>query len=407
MKKTWIIALHEYIRHVFRWRFLFVLLSPVLMGLFAVVLALIAYSTQVNRTPVGYVDEAHLITMHAFTANIYLPILPLEFLPYPDEIAARGALERKDIQAYYVLPPDYRQTSKARLVYYQLPAVTVTTQFNNLLRMNLLVDQPPSVTHRVIAGSTTVIETTGDKQQGPINSLMQFILPIGIGYILLTTVMVCSGYLVQAIVEEKENRTMEILVTSASPDAIMTGKIFGLVSVGLTQLVVWSGIPLIGLFVFAAFFPALHGTVNWVSIALTLFTIVPTLFLICTLIAMISVTLGDSREGQAVTGFVMLPTMIPFALVETLSVKSSGALAVFLSLFPLTAANTLAIRMAFATVPAGQILLSAAILVFSTIGAFWLTGKIFRKWVLHSWKSPHWKVILRAVLHRPTRKVAV
>lgn len=409
MKKFWLIFTHEYARHVFRWRFLFLLISPSLSGIFFGGVLFAVYAMQVNRDPVGYVDKAHIITTGTFPAGVYTPnpLIQLDFLPYPDELAARKALDQKDIQAYYVIPSDYRQTGNARLVYYQLPFAGSSTLFNNLLRVNLMADQSTAVTHRVITGSRTEIVTTADKQKELINRFLQLGIPIGLSYIMFFSVTLCSGYLVQAVVEEKENRTIEILATSASPVDIITGKIFGLVSVGLTQLVIWIGTPLLFILVLAALFPAFHAAVNWVSIALLLLTIIPTFFLVSTIIVMIIVAFGEYQEGQAITFLVLLPTMLPYLLIETLSVEPSSALAVFLSFFPITAANTLAVRVAFSSVPASQILLSAGLLILCTVASFWLTGKAFKKWMLRSWILIDWKRLHHAVSHARFRKGTV
>ena len=53
-------------------------------------------------------------------------------------------------------------------------------------------------------------------------------------------------YLLQAVVEEKENRTMELLVTTISPNRLMAGKVMGIIAVGWTQLFVWFGLVVLG-----------------------------------------------------------------------------------------------------------------------------------------------------------------
>ena len=58
---------------------------------------------------------------------------------------------------------------------------------------------------------------------------------------------ISGGYLLQSIVDEKENRTMEIIVTSVSPEQLMYGKILGNLCVGLTQLLIWIAFAALGL----------------------------------------------------------------------------------------------------------------------------------------------------------------
>ena len=59
------------------------------------------------------------------------------------------------------------------------------------------------------------------------------------GMFLIFSVMGASGYFLQAITDEKENRTMEIMVTSLSPWQLIAGKSVGLLGVAFTQIVIW------------------------------------------------------------------------------------------------------------------------------------------------------------------------
>ncbi len=62
----------------------------------------------------------------------------------------------------------------------------------------------------------------------------QIFTPFIAGVMFIVVVMTSGGYLLQAVVEEKENRTMEIVITSVSPSRLMLGKIIGNIGVGLT-----------------------------------------------------------------------------------------------------------------------------------------------------------------------------
>ncbi len=66
---------------------------------------------------------------------------------------------------------------------------------------------------------------------------------------------ISGGYLLQAVVEEKENRTMEIVITSISPTQLMSGKVIGNLGVGLTQLLIWILFGVIGIIYATNTFP--------------------------------------------------------------------------------------------------------------------------------------------------------
>ena len=67
--------------------------------------------------------------------------------------------------------------------------------------------------------------------------------------LLLMMMVIYSGQLlVRSLIEEKSNRLIEILISSCSPEELLTGKILGLSALGLTQIIIWSfiGISLVG-----------------------------------------------------------------------------------------------------------------------------------------------------------------
>ncbi len=398
MQKFWLIFKHEYTRHVFRWRFLLIILSPVLMALSAIILMVLVLLTQINLSPVGYVDHARVIMSNTYPEDVYDPLLRLDFLPYPDEAAARDALDQKAIQAYYVIPADFHQTGKAQLVYKRFPYISlVTTQFTHLLRINLLANTPVEITRRVIEGSWLTIETTADTQLKSVNGLIRIIVPILMAYMVFFAIAQSSGYLVQAFAEERENRTIEILTTSASPSAIINGKLFGMVSVGLTQFLLWGGLPIILLMSFFTLSPVFSDAVNLVSIALLQVHIIASFILICGLIILIIVTFGEFKEGQNIVLYISLPSVLPFLFVNILSADGSSTLAMVLSFFPITASCTLALRLAFTSVPNWQILLGLGVQVLTTIAIFWLTTRAFRKSPLLAEKRVQWKQILTRI----------
>ena len=380
MNKMWQVIRYEYIRHVLRRRFLFALLSVpiwiVVMGAVAV-LAVVLTS---NTSPIGYVDQSGLLANPIMPDNQITsgPFSDVKILAFSSEDAARAALDAKEIQAYYLIPPDYMQNRDARLVFIKEPDSRVQGEFESFLRRNLLASQPPQVAQRITSGPNYNIQTTQDQRQVQTNEWFKTAMPIAAGILLMVSVFTSGGYLMQAVVEEKENRTMEILVTSLSPMQLMGGKIIALIGVGLTQILVWSIFPIIAVIVAAAYIPTFSAAIDWRMLGLMFLLIVPTFIMIAALMAAIGSTVTEAREGQQVTGLITLPVMIPYMLMGVLITNPGSPIAIFLSFFPLTAALTILIRIGFGSVPTWQSLTSAGILVVSAVGALWLAGRAFR-----------------------------
>jgi len=236
MTKFFHVFWNEYTRHVLRKRFLFALLSVPLFIVFIGMVSVLAVILSTDTSPVGYVDHSGLLVLpKSLTGSTDFLIKPVTIIPYPDEAAARAALDSKKIQAYYVLASDYKTTSKSQLVYLKEPDSSVQRDFEAFLKANLLSTEPSPVANRIDQGTTFIIQSANGKQQLDTSEWYNILLPIISGVLFITIIFSSGGYLMQAVVEEKENRTMEMIVTSVSPGQLMAGKIVGDISVGSTR----------------------------------------------------------------------------------------------------------------------------------------------------------------------------
>jgi ABC-2 type transport system permease protein len=188
-----------------------------------------------------------------------------------------------------------------------------------------------------------------------------------------------AGYIMQAVVEEKENRTMEIVVTSVSPNQLMMGKTLADIAIGLTQLLSWILILVVPVWIARPYLPMLSSiSVPPGLVLLMLAVMLPTFVMLGGLMAAIGATVTESREGQQIVGLFTLPTWIPYFLIYPLMTAPNSLLAVVMSFIPFTAPLTIITRAGFTQVPFWQIALGVIILVVSAAGALWLAGRAFR-----------------------------
>jgi hypothetical protein len=110
-------------------------LGIVLVMLFAAALSL----SSMSKLPVGYVDEANLITK-PFTApekpSLFEPVIPM--VPFASAEEARAAAERGDIQAYFVVPQGYESTFQVKYYFNEPLTSTIRGQIRSLLTENFL-----------------------------------------------------------------------------------------------------------------------------------------------------------------------------------------------------------------------------------------------------------------------------
>lgn len=380
MKKFLYVMRYEYLRHVLRRGFLIAVFSVPFWILVMIGVVILLIRLESGDKPVGYVDQANFLEN---LVQLPVPDFPDELIPmepYASQELAQQALDSGDIQAYYVLPADYPADNSVELVYFEEPGGEVFGQFRDFLRLNLLADLPDPVVTRLIEGAEVQVVTLNDATQAAgFGVVLKFLLPLFSGMALMVAVFTSSGYLMQAVVDEKENRTMEIMITSLSPAQMMAGKVIGLIGVGLTQILMWMVMAGVALLFVARNFEFINLTgLDIGSIWLSLVVIIPAFVMISALMAAVGATVTEAREGQQVTGLITLPVMLPFFLFAVFINNPNGIIAVAMSFFPLTAPLTLIIRSAFTEIPTWQLALSILILIVSAIGSLWLAGQIFR-----------------------------
>lgn len=392
MQRTLLVARHALLQHLRRPSFLLLTLAVPLVGL-AVTLVM-GLATQGATQPtgdellgestgtIGYVDEAGVIQQ-----------VP-EFIPadrlraFPDSASARAAVETGEITAFYLIPADYLETGAITRFAPQMQMITPDEEtMQVLLRTNLLPDADPRRAVRLVTPlNLETVRLTDAGQPAPVergqtgeDNPLTFFVPYIFAMMLFITIISSSSYMLQSITEEKENRTIEILLTSLRPWQVLAGKVAGLGVLGLIQVTIWFGMGrlLLGLStsqfnLFDSF--ALPGYV-W---ALALLYFLLGYLVYASLMAGIGATVTTTREGSQLTTLVVLPFIIPLWFIGAIIDQPNSVLSLALSLFPLTAPTTMVMRLALTNVAWWQVLLSLLLLVGMVVLSIWLAARIFR-----------------------------
>ena len=252
-----------------------------------------------------------------------------------------------------------------------------------------------SVSNRILSGDEIIIQAVdGSREISSENGWLGLFIPILAALGFMVAMFTAGGYLMQAVVDEKENRTMEVVLTSVSPNQFMAGKILADMSIGLTQIFAWLIFIIIAFKVAAGNFEILQNIqISPQIILLGLFILLPTFVMVSAFMALIGATVSEAREGQQMIGLISLPIWIPYMLIGLIMENPNSPLTVGLSLFPLTSSLTMLIRQGVTIIPGWQIATSAVILVICAIGAIWLAGRAFRLGMLRYGKRLAWREI--------------
>ncbi len=379
--KWWTVAAHEFGIHVRRKGFIAATLGVPL--LFAVGFGLIVLFMARGETPkgVGYIDQSGITSAQPDRVVITDTLqLDVPLIRYTDEAAARADTEAERIDGYVVIPADYLATGSLRAVSDDLPGVSKDA-LRTFLRRTLAANNQSAASPRLSRVITEVRSRTPDgaREATRAQGVLLFFTPYLFSMFFFIGIFTSSSYLMTALVEEKENRVMEILATSIKPFSLMAGKIFGLGLLGLTQITIWTAAAF-GMFSLAKLrFPDMAGLSlpsEVVLIAVVMF--IPAYLLVAASLSTIGAAVSAVQEGQQLSGIVSVLMISPVWFLTSIINNPHSVLAVFTSIFPFTAPIVMMQRVAITTVPGWQILLAWIVQVGAAIGMMWIAGRVLR-----------------------------
>jgi len=395
MRKLWLMAKHEYLTMVRKRSFLLGTLGIPLLIVVVMGVSILAAIGGGDDRPVGYVDQAGLLS--AVQEEEGAGGVALQ--AFSAEEAARAALAGGEIQAYYVVPQDYLSSGELQLYYWE-DALSERAQdsFATFVEANLAAELPEAVRERVMEGFALTVRSAEGRREVSTRNIVSVFLPFVAGFFFVMAVMTSAGYLLQAVTTEKENRTMEVMITSLTPEELISGKALGLMSVSLTQLLVWSVTAIAGLIVGAQFVDLLRNIrVPWSLLGIIALYFFPAFALVAGMMVSIGSVVTETRQGQQLAGVINLLFVAPFFFLALILANPNSPVVVALTLFPTTAFITVTMRWGLATVPLWQLIVSWLLLVGSAGLSVWAAARILRVGMLRYGQRLTLRGIYRAV----------
>ncbi|MFC1928463.1 ABC transporter permease [Chloroflexota bacterium] len=400
MNKTQLIFRHEFLNTIKRVGFIIMtLIVPVLallaIGIFQLVSAIIEPS-EVETTTVGYVDEVGRFDQYTTQGTIELVRFYI-----PDD--ATAALINGDVSEYFVIPPDYMSTGVINRYTLEKQVETppvIAMIIKNFLTSNMLVGKvPPETVYRIEAPLNLVVTRLTETgavatEQGGYGNV---IIPGIFSFLLAFSIIFSASYMLSGLVDEKENRLIEVLLSSVSTRQLLTGKVLGLGAAGLVQVAVWLvSLPLLlnlASSAFGGFFSAIQLPSNFIALGLVYFVLGYLFFVVVA--AGIGAISTNTREGQQLVMTLTMPVFIPFWFGSLLFIYPNNPIWVVLSIFPITAPATTMLRLGVSDVPIWQLVISIVVLGLSIVGALFVAIRVFRIYLLMYGKRPSWGEIIQ------------
>jgi len=329
--------------------------------------------------PIGYVDQAGVLdaSLHASLPEADKRV---QIRPFADVESGRAAVERGEIQALFVFPPGYPESLQTELYYRQkLPGNNAWGDLDDLVRLSLVSSLPPEARQRLLEGPQVTLHDVSTGRTLGQNEIVDFLLPFAAAMLFLFATMTASGYLLEVVSTEKENRTMEVMVTTVTPGQLIGGKTLGLLAATLTQLLIYLLTAVVAVIVAARFVPELQQVrIPWDYLGVVALFFLPAYALLAGIMIAIGAAVTELQQGQQVAGFLNMAFLVPMFILPVILEDPSNPLVVLLTLFPTTSFMSVALRLGWGTVPAWQLLAAWGILVASALLAVWAASRVMR-----------------------------
>jgi ABC-2 type transport system permease protein len=391
MRKFLSIMTHEYARHVFRWRFLFSIMSlPALLAVALFVVYLVVPRPKPSQ-PIGIIDHSGNFAPGLVDRSKGVGLTLIQF---DSPANASQALSAGAIQAYCIVPASYPHEGQIILVAPRPVNPADQDQLSKLIRAILLEGKPSQIVARLSQNNHLILRTSMRANHYEGNAFINIFAPVLAVFIFMLAIFSTSGYLMQAVAVEKENRTMELLLTSVSNSKLLIGKLCGIIAIGFTQLLVWLGMIYIVISIgqhSMSWFKVLHLPLSMVAVFCI--TISLAFVMIATMMIAVGAIVTQATEGQQITGPFSLPFILPFLFIYQIMNDPNGALAVWLSIIPPTSPITLIIRLSVTQLPFWQMILCLGIQTGFALILIWIARHAFRAGLLQYRRRPGWREI--------------
>lgn len=406
MPEWLVIARREFVERVRTiWFLIVTLLGPVAMTALMVVPAWLTVRSSRETVIIQVVDRSghklfpDLVTGAALAGvNFDLKEAP----PGADDAHLLQSIREEKINGFLVIPPD------------ALAGQSATYRGDNASNFRIKVSLVQALNYAAVkarASAAGIAAATFDSLRSPpVDVVAQtdngsgqatsgeasFMTGFVVMFILYMSILLYAVNVLRSVIQEKTSRVVEIVISAASPRALMLGKVIGVGGVGLFQLGIWAVISL-GLIHFRAEVLGLFGLsgsgfalppLSVVDVAIILAYFALGYFLYAAIYAAIGAMVSSEQEAQQLQMPVVLLLILPVACVQMVSNDPRGGAAQLLTAVPFWSPVLMPMRYLLGGATWTEVATSLAILLLSIAAVVAVAGRIYRIGVLMYGKRP-------------------
>jgi ABC-2 type transport system permease protein len=213
---------------------------------------------------------------------------------------------------------------------------------------------------------------------------------IGVAVTLYLTIFMHGSNVMRGVLEEKQSRVAEVVLSSVPSNTLLFGKVLGIGAVGFTQLIVWTAMSTVLMAIRAPLLAQFGMQVDAFAlpdVTLALAAVILLSFLLgflfyAALFAGVGAMVSTEQDAQQAQLPVVLLLVLSLAMVQGVVTNPEGSLATIMTLLPMSSPIVLPLRLSLAPVPAVESIASLLILLVSAILATLFASRLYRTGVL-------------------------
>jgi ABC-2 type transport system permease protein len=377
MNKTWAVFRYEFLKTATRRSFILTLIliplvPTLLLGALKIIggpqkmsIQQVFIQNAMNPKPMGIVDQSGVIQ------KIPDWLAGGTLVKVSDEVTARAQTATGKLQGFYLFGPDFLETGKAFVIKPEIgiaSEIGATNAINQVIDYNLIGADQELYNRFTNPVSFNFIPARPTTDTRDADSVMTFMVPYLILIFFYGLIISSASLMLTSVSQEKENRTMEILLSSTKPIEFYVGKLLALGLAAFLQMIVWLSAGILLLRVIGESFSLGAGAViplRVILIAIPCFLLGYAIY--GSLMAGLGALAPNLAEANQSSTIILLPLIFCMLVLGSLMQDPNGTMITFLSLFPLTSVIMMPTRVAIVNVPLWQVAISLGLLLLLTI----------------------------------------
>ena len=307
------------------------------------------------------------------------------------ENQGRSKLRQGQVNAYVVLDSDILEgAGKIRLYTYKPKAsnIDIFWTIENLFRravvnqrykmQNLSKELLAKLQHVPIEQVEMGPADDQDRVQSRTNRALKMMVPFFFMYLIFMGIVGTGQHMISSVIEEKNSRVIEVLLSALSPFQLMAGKILGLGGIGLT---------VVGLWAVAAYITARWQGLNIdVTTEFVLYFVIYYILgflLITSLLTAVGSICNTIKETQGLMMPIMMVFIIPLLAWFKVVRDPNGLMSRVFSFLPPLTPMVMILRLSSGSdIWKVEIFASIVLLAVTVLAAMWAAAKVFRTGIL-------------------------